>query len=127
MAGQVIQYILIVLLVVVLGALMYYLKDKEIIREEDYYGIAFSILSALGYKDISKETVKIILRTISDAVQFVECNFKNENNDVKEEKALEIAREGIDNLELISKISDASIKYIIRLACALLPPTNESK
>lgn len=127
MTGQVIQYILIVLLVVVLGVLMYYLKDKEIIREEDYYGIAFSIFSALGYKDASKESIKAVLRAISDAVQFVETNFKNENNSIKEEKALEIAREGIDNLELTSLISDDSIKYIIRLACAMLPPTNESK
>lgn len=123
----IIQYILIVILVVLLGFLIYYLKDKGIIRDEDYYGITFSILSVLDIKEASRQTVKAILREISDAVQFVESNLKGESNEIKEEKALEIAREGIDSLQLSSKISDDSIRYIIRLSCAILPPTYGNK
>jgi hypothetical protein len=127
MAELIIQYILIVILVVVLGFLIYYLKDKQIIRDEDYYGITFSILSILDIKDSSRKKVKSILREVSDAVQFVECNFKGEKNEVKEERAIEIAREGIDSLKLNSKISDESVLYMIRLSCAILPPTHGDK
>ena len=121
MSTLILEYVLIVLLVLGVGYLIYLLKDRGTIIKEDYYGITGSILSMLEDKEASQVNVKSILREVSKAVSFVELNFKNEDNEIKQEKALEMARNSILELNLSTEIPDESIIYIIRLSTALLP------
>jgi hypothetical protein len=121
----ILQYVLIILLVVGLGYLIYLFKDKGVSLKEDYFGIAYSILGMLDAAEETPLNIKRILRTIRDIVSFIEANYKNEDNNVKEKKALELARNAVKALSLKSEISDDSITYLIRLACAFLPPTGK--
>lgn len=125
MTELIIQYVFIVFLVVGTVSLIYFLKEKGIIRNGDYFGITYTILGMLDGREATNENVKKILRAVSSAVQFVEENFNNEGNSVKEEKAVEMAKEALKVYNFKSDISDESIRYIIRLTCALLPPTNK--
>lgn len=124
MTEIILQYILIVALVVGIGYLVYFLKEKGFIRTDDYFGITYTILGMLERKEANSETVKKILRAISEAVQYVESNYRNEDNSIKEEKALELSKSSLELLKLNSIINDESIKYIIRLSCALLLSTS---
>lgn len=123
----ILQYVSIVLLVVGLGYLLYLLKEKECKFNEDYFGITYSILRTLTDTEITSENVKKILRIVSKIVLNIEDNYKDENNKVKEDKALQLAREALKELKFKRTIDDDSIRYMIRLAAALLPATNKSK
>jgi hypothetical protein len=123
----IIQYVSIVLLVVGLGYLLYLLKEKESKFNEDYFGITYSILKSLRGTEITSENVKMILRIISKTVLYIEDNYKNEDNKVKEDKALQVAREALKELKFRRSIDDDSIRYIIRLSAAFLLPKNEVK
>lgn len=123
----ILQYVSIVLLVVGVGYLFYLLKEKECKFNEDYFGITYSILRTLTDTEITSENVKKILRIVSKIVLNVEDNYKDEDNKVKEDKALQLAREALQELKFKRNIDDDSIRYMIRLAAALLPATNKSK
>ena len=125
MVEIIIQYVLIVLLVTGLGYLVYLLKDKDINIKDDYFGLAYVILGSLAAGEATPENVKKIIRIISDAVQYVETNYKNGENIFKEEKAIKMAKDAISLLGFQSNIDGESLKYLIRLAAALLPPTNK--
>lgn len=126
MSSIILQYILVVLLVVGLGYFMYLLKDKKVKFNEDYFGISYSILNSLGETEGTVENVKKVLRIVSKAVLYVEHNYKSEDNNIKEDKALAFAREALRDLKLSKTIDDDSIRYIIRLSAAFLSPTNEN-
>lgn len=121
----IIQYVSVVLLVVGVGYLLYLLKEKESKFNEDYFGITCSILRSLGYREGTAENVKKVLRVISKTVLYIEDNYKNDDNKSKEEKAFRFAKEAIKELGFRRTIEDDSIRYIIRLSAALLPPTNK--
>jgi hypothetical protein len=123
----IIQYVSIALLVVGLGYLWYLLKEKECKFNEDYFGITYSILRTLTDTEITPENVKKILRIISKIVLSIEDNYKYEDNKVKEDKALQLAREALKELKFKRNIDDDSIRYMIRLSAALLPATNEAE
>ncbi|KAJ53446.1 hypothetical protein BD780_002473 [Clostridium tetanomorphum] len=125
MTSIVVQYVLIVFLVVGIGYLLYLLKDKGIQIKDDYFGITLSLLNTLSEDEATPENTKKILRCISKAVNYIEVNYKNAPNDIKEAKAFEMAKELIISLNLNSSISDESIRYLIRLSAAFLPPKNE--
>ena len=125
MVEIIIQYVLIVLLVVGLGYLVYLLKDKDINIKDDYFGLAYVILGSLVAGESTPENVKKIIRIVSEAVQYVETNYKNGENTFKEEEAIKMAKDAIALLNFQSDIDDESLRYIIRLAAALLPPTNK--
>lgn len=125
MAEIIIQYVLIVIMVLAVGYLAYFLKEKGVIVKNDYFGISYTILGMLTNSEATPENVKKILRAVSEAVRIVEETLGNEENDVKEKQALDIAKDNLKALQLSSGISDDSIRYIIRLACALLPSTNK--
>jgi hypothetical protein len=116
------QYILILILVVGLAFLLYNLKEKGVIRDNDYYGITYTILGSLDNYEASSHSVKKILRTVASSVQEVENNYKNESYEVKEELALSAAKKRISALNLNSQLDEKSIRYMIRLACALQAP-----
>ena len=126
MVEIIIQYVLIVLLVTGLGYLVYLLKDKDINIKDDYFGLAYVILGSLTAGESTPENVKKIIRIVSEAVQYVETNYKNGENTFKEEEAIKIAKDSITLLNFQSNIDDESLKYMIRLAAALLPPTNKT-
>lgn len=123
----IIQYVLIVLLIVGLSYFVYLLKDKGINIKEDYFGITYTVLRTLSDVDATPKNVKKLLRAVSDAVKYVEVNFKNEDNDIKEQKALILARETVEELKFESRIDDESLIYIIRLCAAIMPATNKDK
>lgn len=117
----IIQYVSIVLLVVGVGYLLYLLKEKESKFNEDYFGITYGMLRSLNDTDMTYENVKKILRIISKAVLYIEDNYKNEDNKVKEDKALQFSKEALKELKFRGSIDDDSIRYIIRLYAAFLP------
>lgn len=121
MPQMIIQYVLIIIIVVGLTYVAYLLKDKGTKISEDYFGLAHVILDTLEIQEATPENIKKIIRTISKTVNFVEANYKNEDNVYKEEKAFELAKEAIMSLNFNSTINDESIRYLIRLACAFLP------
>ena len=125
MAQIIIQYALIVLLVTGLGYLVYLLKDKDVDIKDDYFGLANIILGSLISREATPENVKKILRVISDSVRYVEANYRNSENAFKEEEAIRLAKDATSLLNFESKIDSESLKYLIRLAAALLPPTNK--
>jgi len=125
MVEIIIQYVLIVLLVIGLGYFGYLLKDKETNIKDDYFGFAYVILGSLKTSESKPENAKKILRIVSEAVQYVETNYKNSENTLKEEEAIKIAKEASSLLNLKSDIDNESLKYLIRFAVALLPPTNK--
>lgn len=126
MVEIIIQYILIVLLVMGLGYLAYLLKDKELNIKDDYFGLANVILGTLSASESTPENAKKIIRIISKAVQFVENNYTNSENTLKEKEAIKIAKEGTNSLNFKNNVDEESLKYLVRIAAALLPPTNKT-
>ncbi|WP_291633800.1 hypothetical protein [Clostridium sp.] len=125
MADIIIQYVLIVLLVTGIGYLAYLLKDRDINIKDDYFGLANIILGSLVDSESTPENEKKIIRIISKAVQYVETNYKNSENSFKEKEAIKLTKEDIRLMNFESNIDDESIKYLTRLAAAVLPPTNK--
>lgn len=119
------QYVLIVLLAMGLGYLAYLLKEKGINIKDDYFGLAYVILGSLTALESTPENAKIIIRIVSKAVQYVETNYKNSENTLKEEEAIKIVKERTSLLDFQKNVDDESVKYLIRVAAALLPPTNK--
>ncbi|MCY6356462.1 hypothetical protein [Clostridium sp. ZS2-4] len=123
MTELIVQYVLIVLLVVGLAYFIFLLKDKDIKISEDYFGIAYTILGFLQENEATSENIKKILRFVSEAVNYVEVNYKDEDNFIKEEKALVLAREALATLDFKNEIPDETLRQIIRLSAVFLPPT----
>lgn len=121
----VIQYVLILLLVLGLGYLVYLLKDKDINIQEDYFGFAFVILGGLSVSEATRENEKRIIKIVSSVVQYVETNYQNSENVYKEEKAIKMAKNAIALLNFVSNIDNESLKYLVRLAAAILPTTDK--
>jgi hypothetical protein len=126
MVEIIIQYILILLLVIGLGYLVYLLKDNDVNIVDDYYGLNYVILGSLSEGEATAENAKKIIRVISKTVQYVETNYSDRDNNFKEEKAIQMAKNATNLLCFQSNIDDESIKYLVRLAVALLPPTNNT-
>ncbi|MBU3176477.1 hypothetical protein KPL47_08830 [Clostridium estertheticum] len=125
MVEIIIQYVLIVLLVMGLAYLAYLLKDKDSNLKDDYFGFASVILGSLTTSESTPENAKIILRIISQVVQNIETNYRNSDNALKEEKAIQLAKDATSLLGFKKNIDDESLKYLIRVAAALLPATNK--
>lgn len=126
MVEIIIQYVLIVLLVIGLGYLVYLLKDKELNFKDDYYGLAYVILGSLSASEFTPENTKKIIKIVSGKVQYVETNYKSSENTFKEEEAIKLSKDAIISLNLKSNIDRESLKYLIRLATAVLPTTNNT-
>jgi len=126
MVEIIIQYVLIVLLVTGLGYLAYLLKDKDLNLKDDYFGLAYIILGSLSASESTPENAKKIIRIVSKAVQYVETNYRNSENALKEEEAIKIAKDDTSLLDFQINVDDESLKYLVRIAAALLPPTNKS-
>ena len=121
----IVQYVLLVLLVAGLGYLAYLLKDRDINIKDDYFGFDYVILGSLDIVESTSENSKKILRIVSKAVQYVETNYGDSENNFKEEEAIKLVKDSIISLNLKNSIDKESLKYLVRLAAALLPPTNK--
>lgn len=121
MSSIALQYILIILLVIGLAYFVYLLKDKGVGIKDDYFGIASFVLSTLSKDEATPENIKKIIRAVGKAVEYVEINFKEEDNIMKEDTAMELSKEALAALNLTNPLPEDSIRYIIRLAAALLP------
>ena len=119
------QYVLIIFLIFGFGYLIYLLKDKDVKGRDDYYGIAYSIFNTLQVKEATTENIKKIIRIIAEAVNYVELNYKDDDNSFKEEKALNLSRTAINALNFSSDITDESIRYIIRLVSVTMPAADK--
>jgi len=126
MVEIIIQYVLILLLVTGLGYLVYLLKDTDVDHIEDYFGLSYVILGCLTANEATPENIKKIIRITSDSVQYVETNYKDSENPLKEEEAIKMAVDAISLLKLKSNVDNESLKYLVRIASALLPPTNRA-
>lgn len=118
MTELIIEYVLIVLMVLSIAYFIYFLKEKGIIRNNDYYGITYTILAQLENHEAGQESVKRILRAVSSAVNFVENAYGEDDNRTKEERAAAIVKEAIRDMDMQSEIGERSLRYLIRLACA---------
>lgn len=125
MAEIIIKYVLIVLLVIGLGYLAYLLKDKDKNFKDDYFGFDCIILGSLSASESTPENAKTIIRIISEAVRYVEINYNDSENTLKEEEAIKTVKYSTSLLSFKNNIDDESLKYLIRVAAALLPPTNK--
>jgi len=126
MVEIIIQYVLILLLVTGLGYLVYLLKDTDVDHIEDYFGLSYVILGCLTANEATPENIKKIIRITSDSVQYVETNYKDSENPLKEEEAIKMAVDAISLLMLKSNVDNESLKYLVRIASALLPPTSRA-
>jgi len=126
MVEIILQYVLIILLVIGLGYLAYLLKDKDINIKDDYFGFDYVILGSLEAGESTSENSKKILRIVSKAVQYVETNYRERENTLKEEEAIKLVKDSISLLNLKNNIDSESLKYLVRLAAVLLPPTNKT-
>ena len=55
----------------------------------------------------------------------MEINYKNSENTFKEEEAIVKSKNAISLIGFEGNIDNDSLKYLTRLAVALLPPTNK--
>ena len=127
MTEIIIQYVLVILLILGLTYFVYLLKDKGISLKEDYYGITYTVLSFLTNEEATPENVKKILRAASKTVSYVEAAYKDETNDIKEEKALVLLREAIERLDFQNEVDEESLRYIIRLCASIMPATHKDE
>ncbi len=119
MSITILQYVLIVTLVLGTVYFFYLLKEKCVDMDENYYGINYLIFDTLEGKDVTKKSVKNILRIVSENVCYVEVNYNELINEKKEELALSLIKEELDKLNIQSLIREQSIRNLIRLCCAL--------
>lgn len=120
----ILQYLLVIFLVVAVAYLIYLLKDKDNIESDNLFNLEGALQDIFDRQENTSENIKKLLRIVSVAIQYVEINFRHEDNAVKEEKALLIAKEELEGLNFKSNIDDEVIRYLIRIGCAILPPTN---
>ncbi|HCW04668.1 MAG TPA: hypothetical protein DGK91_09170 [Clostridium sp.] len=120
MTGLIIQYVLLVLMVLAIAYFIYMLNDKGILKEDDYYGITYTILGELDRNEATRENVKKILKAVASTVEFVEEAYTDDEYKIKEERAIALSREAIRSLPIYSDLGDRALKYLIRLAYAYI-------
>ncbi|WMJ82175.1 hypothetical protein RBU49_07960 [Clostridium sp. MB40-C1] len=125
MTQIVLQYVLVVLLVIGLAYFVYLIRDKGLNISEDYFGIARTLLDFLGSSDNIAANGKNVLRAISESVNYVEVNYRDEDNRIKEEKAVILAKEAIDALNFENNVPEENLRQLIRLCAVFMPPTNK--
>lgn len=120
MTALIIQYVLLVLMVLAIAYFVYLLNDKGILKEDDYYGITYTILSELDRNEATRENVRSILKAVASTVKFVEEAYVDDDYKIKEERAIALSREAIRELSIYSDVGDKALRYLIRLAYGFL-------
>ncbi|KEI88045.1 hypothetical protein EXM98_07440 [Clostridium botulinum] len=117
------QYILIIILIIAIGYFLYLIRNKSEDYLEDYYGLSDIIINTDCKDEKSRENIKIILRAIGFSVYEVEKDFKNQSNEIKEDKALEKIEHLLKEYKFKGKINEDTLRYLIRISCALMNET----
>ena len=120
MTALIIQYVLLVLMVLAIAYFVYLFNDKGILKEDDYYGITYTILRELDRNEATRENVRSILKAVASTVKFVEEAYVDDDYKIKEERAIALSREAIRELSIYSDVGDKALRYLIRLAYGFL-------
>ena len=116
----VLEYSLIMLFAIGFVYFLYHIKERNENIDENYFGITYSILDTLLGKELTYDNVKNILRTVSEAVYYVETNMKELDDQEKENVALSMIIESVKKIDLRYPLSDNSIRFLIRLSCGFM-------
>lgn len=115
-----VQALLIILVVLALGIIVGLLRKREIVPNDKFLNFGYNILSMLEELGVADENTKKILRIIMEGVRYVEENFNNMSNPVKEETALNVVKDNLKDLNGIENLTDEELKTFIRLSAILL-------
>ena len=123
MSGVLVHVLIIITIVLGITGIVLIFKKNNIEPKEKAFENIYTILimlQSLGFAD--KETKKN-LKLIMEGVKYVEDNFKDSPNNVKENQAFNFIKEQLDILKFDNILSDDDIRTFIRLAVTFLEPT----
>lgn len=122
-----IRTIIILAIVVALGIILAILEKKKITSSDKVLSYSYKILEMLENSGVADEKTKEILRMIMNCVKYVEDNFKAIPNTVKEDTALNLVNEKMENMNLKEKLTDEEIRTLVRLSAVMLGNTERKE
>ncbi|WP_461614062.1 hypothetical protein [Clostridium sp. Marseille-QA1073] len=127
MSEVLVQVLIIITVVLGITGIVLIFKKNNIEPKEKVFENIYTILIMLQTLGVADEGTKKILRLIMDGVKYVEENFKDSPNNVKENQAFNFIKEKLDILKFDNVLSDDDIRTFIRLAATFLKPNELSK
>lgn len=122
-----IRTIIILAIVVALGIILAVLEKKKIASSDKVLSYSYKILEMLENSGVADKKTKEILRIIMNCVKYVEDNFKAIPNTVKEDTALNLVNEKMENMNLSEKLTDEEIRTLVRLSAVMLGNTERKE
>ena len=122
-----IRTIIILAIVVALGIILAILEKKKITSSDKVLSYSYKMLEMLENSGVADEKTKEILRMIMNCVKYVEDNFKAIPNTVKEDTALNLVNEKMENMNLREKLTDDEIRTLVRLSAVMLGNTERKE
>lgn len=122
-----IRTVIILAIVVALGIILAILEKKKITSSDKVLSYSYKILEMLENSGVADEKTKEILRMIMNCVKYVEDNFKAIPNTVKEDTALNLVNEKMENMNLREKLTDDEIRTLVRLSAVMLGNTERKE
>ena len=122
-----IRTIIILAIVVALGIILAILEKKKIASSDKVLSYSYKMLEMLENSGVADEKTKEILRMIMNCVKYVEDNFKAIPNTVKEDTALNLVNEKMENMNLREKLTDDEIRTLVRLSAVMLGNTERKE
>lgn len=122
-----IRTIIILAIVVALGIILAILEKKKIASSDKVLSYSYKMLEMLENSGVADEKTKEILRMIMNCVKYVEDNFKAIPNTVKEDTALNLVNEKMENMNLREKLTDEEIRTLVRLSAVMLGNTERKE
>lgn len=127
MSEILVQVLIIITVVLGITGIVLIFKKNNIEPKEKVFENIYTILESLQTLGFADEQIKKILRVIMDGVKYVEENFKDSPNNVKENQAFNFIKGQLDILKFDNVLSDDDIRIFIRLSAAFLNPDSLSK
>lgn len=122
MSEILVQVLIIITVVLGITGIVLMFKKNNIEPKEKMFENIYTILKSIQTLGFADEETKNILRLIMDGVKYVEENFKDSPNNVKENQAFNFIKEQLDILKFNNVLSDEDIRTFIRLAATFLKP-----
>ena len=122
MSEILVQVLIIITVILGITGMVLMFKKNNIEPKEKIFENSYTILKSLQTLGFADEETKNILRLIMNRVKYVEKNFKDSPNNVKENQAFNFIKEQLDTLKFDNVLSDDDIRTFIRLAAAFLNP-----
>ncbi|WP_291579297.1 hypothetical protein [Clostridium sp. UBA6640] len=122
MSEVLVQVLIIITVILGITGMVLMFKKNNIEPKEKIFENSYTILKSLQTLGFADEETKNILRLIMNRVKYVEKNFKDSPNNVKENQAFNFIKEQLDILKFDNVLSDDDIRTFIRLAAAFLNP-----